>query len=278
MNVGRTEKQSDAIEAFRFYELKQQRIIMTKISDEKAGIDTIKESGESLKRRSFLKYSGLGLAASAAVLAGCDDTTLAPNKDGNLNANGRMAEDGSIDLGSGDIGILNYAYALEQLEAAFYTTVVAADGFSSRFNAEEQMILTDLMKHEVTHREFLKAALGDKAIPGLTPNFDAIDFTNRDTVLATAKTFEDLGVAAYNGAGKLIADVNYLLVAGKIVSDEARHAAAIRDVINPLSTDFSGDDVVDENGLDQAFMPMDVLAAAQPFIKEKINGSNLPTS
>jgi hypothetical protein len=30
-----------------------------------------------------------------------------------------------VPLGAGDIGLLNYAYALEQLEAAFYTTVVA---------------------------------------------------------------------------------------------------------------------------------------------------------
>ena len=30
----------------------------------------------------------------------------------------------AADLGSGDIGILNYAYALEQLEAAFYTMVI----------------------------------------------------------------------------------------------------------------------------------------------------------
>ncbi len=28
------------------------------------------------------------------------------------------------DLGSGDTGVLNYAYALEQLEAAFYTQAV----------------------------------------------------------------------------------------------------------------------------------------------------------
>jgi hypothetical protein len=28
-----------------------------------------------------------------------------------------------VDLGAGDTGVLNYAYALEQLEAAFYTEV-----------------------------------------------------------------------------------------------------------------------------------------------------------
>ena len=233
---------------------------------------------ESLERRAFLKYSGVSLAATAALFAGCEELGMGPDKKMNANANARTAEDGSVDLGSGDIGILNYAYALEQLEAAFYTTVVAQAGFSSRYNEEEQEILQDLRKHEVIHREFFKAALGDHAIQDLTPDFSTVDFSNRDSVLATAKTFEDLGVAAYNGAGKLLVNVNYLLVAGKIVSVEARHASAIRDVINPLSMDFAGVDVIDENGLDRAMMPLDVLAAAQPFIKEKINGMNLPTA
>ena len=252
---------------------------MSKISEEKAGSDFVNESLEPLKRRSFLKYSGLGVAASAALLIGCEDTLLSPGRDGKASANGRTAEDDeAVDLGSGDIGILNYAYALEQLEAAFYTAVVAQEGFSGRFTQEEKEILMDLKAHEVIHREFLKAALGEMAIQDLTPNFSAIDFSSKESVLNTAKVFEDLGVAAYNGAGKLIVDVNYLLVAGKIVSDEARHASAIRDVLNPLSMDFAGDDVIDENGFDKALMPMDVLAAAQPFIMEKINGSNLPTA
>jgi hypothetical protein len=45
------------------------------------------------------------------------------------------------------------------------------------------------------------------------------------------KALEDTGVAAYNGAGKLI--TNPLFVTGrKIVSVEARHASAIRSLIN----------------------------------------------
>jgi len=179
---------------------------------------------------------------------------------------------------SGDIGILNYAYALEQLEAAFYTMVVNHDGFNSMYNEEEQMIMKDLMAHEIIHREFLKTALGDNAIPGLTPNFDAVDFDSKESVLATAKTFEDLGVAAYNGAGQLLQNVDYLLVAGKIVSVEARHASAIRDVIEPKTTAFAGDDIINEQGLGVVMMPPEVLAAAQPFIMETIDGSDLPTS
>jgi hypothetical protein len=65
-------------------------------------------------------------------------------------------------------------------------------------------------------------------------------------------------------------------LAGKIVSVEARHAAYIRDLISNGS--FADSTVVDAMGLDKSRMPMEVLAIAAPFIKTKINASNLPTT
>ena len=38
---------------------------------------------------------------------------------------------GKVSLGSGDTGILNYAYALEQLEAAFYAEVMKGGYFAN---------------------------------------------------------------------------------------------------------------------------------------------------
>ncbi len=67
-----------------------------------------------------------------------------------------------------------------------------------------------------------------------------------------------------------------LLTAGKIVSVEARHAAAIRDLLQPTS--FAGSDVVDANGLDQAKTPAEVLTAADPFITTTVTANNLPTT
>ena len=174
----------------------------------------------------------------------------------------------AADLGEGDVGVLNYAYALEQLEAAFYTQVVETP--YTGITADETALLTDIRDHEVEHREFLKTALADGAIPALEVDFSAVDFTSRDSVLGTAKVFEDLGVAAYNGAGQLIETPDYLLAAGKIVSIEARHAAVIRDLLQPNSVAFAGDDVIDESGLDGAMEPAAVLAAADPFIKTDV--------
>src|SRR3546814_11287219 len=67
----------------------------------------------SVKRRQFLQYAGAGAAAAALVALGCKKDDPGPDMSGN-----------EFYFGSGDIAILNYAYALEQLEAAFYTEVV----------------------------------------------------------------------------------------------------------------------------------------------------------
>ena len=218
-------------------------------------------TSKPFSRRKFFGIVGAGTAIMA--------TAAACKKDDNNNNN-----DG-VNLGSGDTGILNYAYALEQLEAAFYTQVVMTP--YANIPTMEMEYLTDIRNHEVAHREFFKAALAGSAIVSLEVNFSSIDFTSRTSVLATDKAFEDLGDTAYNGAGQLISTTStgatYLTLAGKIVSVEARHAALIADLITPGS--FAN--TVDMNGLDMARTPSEVLAIAGAYIKTKINASNLPS-
>ena len=231
-------------------------------------------------RRSFLKISGLTLVGTSLLLAGCNDD----NKD-NVPMNQLPGvKNGVFDLGSGDFGVLTYAYALEQLEADFYTKVVNASGFTTNFTAQDQVVLTDLYRHEVIHKEFFKTALtgalpnpATQLLPALAFNYGALNFNSRTEVLATAKALEDTGVAAYNGAGKLLKSADYLLLAGKIVSVEARHASAIRSLINPNSKDFAGDDVVNvTTGLDVASKPSQVISVAAGFISTKFTAQYLP--
>ncbi|EEI93032.1 ferritin-like domain-containing protein [Sphingobacterium spiritivorum] len=218
---------------------------------------------ERLRRRDFLKFAGASAAGLAILgMSSCKDD------DDMVDMGGK-----EYYFGSGDIAILNYAYALEQLEAAFYIQVAASP--YSNISDWEKTLFTDIRDHEVAHREFFKAALGKNAIANLEFNFSAVNFSSRDSVLATAKAFEDLGVSAYNGAGWLIKDVNYLLLAGKIVSVEARHAALVRDLIDNGS--FANSEVIDSNGLDVAKSPTVVLQTAAPFIKSKISVQDLPT-
>jgi rubrerythrin len=211
-------------------------------------------------RRSFLRYTGASLAIGGLLLTSCsdDDDDVDPNS-------------GLIDVGAGDTGILNYAYALEQLEAAFYAQVVAGDYFKNAAtpNAEKQLF-SDLRDHEAIHAAFFKAAIASGRISdSLKTDFSKIDFGSRASVLQAAMAFEDLGVAAYNGAGRFITDNNYLTLAGKIVSVEARHAAAIREVLETNS--FVKDDVVEltgsnPRGTERSKRPPQVLETANQYL------------
>lgn len=218
---------------------------------------------EILKRRAFLRYAGAGAVITTLTITGCNNEDDMPMPDG---------EDG-IYFGQGDTAVLNYAYALEQLEAAFYTMVIETP--YNGITELEMLYLTDLRDHEIAHREFFKTALGSNAIADLEVDFSSINFGSRESVLATAKAFEDLGVSAYNGAGRLLEDVNLLALAGKIVSVEARHAALIRDLINNGS--FADSSVIDSNGLDTSRSPSEVLTIAATYITSKINVKDLPT-
>lgn len=231
--------------------------------------------GSNNSRRKFLKMGSMVVVGSGFLLSCSSD-------DDNIKM---LPEDEVFDLGSGDLGILNYAYALEQLEAAFYTSVLDGSYWAGA-SAEEKLILEDLYNHEVIHREFFKAAItgavnGDTSLvlPELEFDFSGVDFGDRASVLSTARVLEDTGVAAYNGAGKLLTTPDYLVLAGKIVSVEARHAAAIRSLFLDDPKAFAGDDVIDENGLDLAMTPSEILTAVGQtgFVKTAFTANQLPT-
>lgn len=242
---------------------------------ERAGGDEPNRRAKALLpgRRSVLKWSSYALLSALAFggkvpgLSLSDAIAQTPG-----GASSKM--EGAVDLGEGDVGILNYAYALEQLEAAFYAQVLKTP--YSGIDSTATAMLTTIRNHEIIHRELFKAALKKNAIPDLEVDFTKIDFGSKDSVLSTARTFEDLGVAAYNGAGQLLEKGEYLLLAGKIVSVEARHASAIRRLIGMSASAASmPDDAVDEKGLDKAMLPSEVLPKAAPFIKTKVTANEL---
>jgi hypothetical protein len=204
-------------------------------------------------RRRFLAL--LGVAGSVvflpSVFTACDDTNVT---DPTINPDNYR-----LDLRT-DTGILNYAFALEQLEAAFYTAALNSQTFAGLLDPQKEVI-GDLQKHEVIHRELLKQMLGTAAIPTIAFNAStmAAMMTDSATLLRTAQLLEDTGVAAYNGAGKYLTQAANLLVAAKIVSVEARHAAAIRDMRDSTGRLFAGDDVINGQGLDVKSEPSIVI-------------------
>ncbi|GAB3232312.1 hypothetical protein GCM10027346_19480 [Hymenobacter seoulensis] len=255
---------------------------MSELLDEKSAVE---KAGEGLRmplqRRSFLRFTGAGVVLTGLVLAGCSDSTLDDELAAAASSDSKDDNNRVVNVGSGDFGVLNFAYALEQLEAAFYAQVLLGRYYAGA-SAAERSAFKDIEAHERIHRNFLQAGIaanGGTPIKDLEPDFSSIDFGSRTSVLGAAKAFEDLGVAAYNGAGPLISNPVFLGLAGKIVSVEARHAALIRDLIQYGS--FVGPDVVDAStGLEKSMRPAQVAAMANKYLKpgSKINVSKLPRS
>ncbi len=143
--------------------------------------------------------------------------------------------------GTGITGIiddtLNFALTLEYIESNFYIKGVATAGLIPTPAA--MGALTTIRDHEAAHVNFLRTAitsLGATPVSFTAAQFDFTAhgtfptvFSDYDTFLAVAQTFEDTGVRAYKGqAGNLISNNDVLTAALNIHSVEARHASHIR--------------------------------------------------
>jgi len=227
----------------------------------------------ALGRRRFLALGGAG--AAGLVIAGCGDDGEMPAQTQPPPQREPMQQ-GEVTLDfSTPIGVLNYAFALENLESAFYAMANAQ--LYDDASEQEMEILTAIGAHEQVHVDFLGAVLGDDALQGLEVNFEMVDFGNRDSVFQTALTFENLGVGAYNGAAKYLAVLaaeqelagTALQAAGDIVAVEARHASIIGAEIAA-----GQDEQFAPTAFDEALEPMAVIEAAQPFIRQQVAVTN----
>lgn len=222
-----------------------------------AGVDANRVS-----RRRFLGYAGAlaGVGLLAGGLASCSKE--------------EDPWEGSVDLGSADNGLLNLIFAVTQVQAAFYSQALVTPYIG--MSALETTYITDIRNHEIARRELLRKLLGGAAIADVTPNFEALDFVKRTSVLDNAKRLEDIGISAYNGIANLLDSPPFIELNAKMASVEARHAAAIRDLI--LMGSFSDPEMDRDRGLDLARDPMGVLSLLNAYIKERLNPTHLPTS
>jgi rubrerythrin len=193
----------------------------------------------SASRRTLLKWGMLGVGT--AVLATLPSVVSA-----------RPAQRvKTLVFNADDIGILNFALLLEELESAFYILALRSGKIT---DPKEYDYLKAISKHEATHVRFLRKVLDDNTL------FDTQDLRlsvnglnavlkNRKTILNTAVALEDTGVHAYNGAGTQIKDPTYLLAAGSIVSIEARHSVGVRALLGRPSTQPTSEDVIPKEKL-----------------------------
>jgi hypothetical protein len=154
-----------------------------------------------------------------------------------------------------DLDILNFALTLEYLETNFYQVKAKAVGLGGAAKSLANTFGSEEAEHVSALTAAIKAGGGK---PVKMPAF-AFPVTNQTTFLKLAYTLENVGVAAYNGAGPALKSKALLAAAGSIVQVEARHAASIG-----LLTNQS---VVPNGGFDKPMTKAQVLKAAGPLIR-----------
>ncbi len=221
-------------------------------------------------RRNFLKYAGMVGVGGLMALGGvaCDDggdtvtptdgaTAAAPTESQEPTVEATDDADAGAQVPESDLGILNYALTLEFLEADFYKRGIQAKAVSGR----EMELIKAIGGHEAAHVQALMQTiedLGGKPVSAPGTKYPAGTFDSRDKFLATASTFEELGVTAYHGQVTKVKTPDILGAAAAIAGVESRHAAVLAKMIgNPP---FPAP-------LEKSQSMQQVLKAAQPFIK-----------
>jgi hypothetical protein len=200
---------------------------------------------------------------------------------------------------SKDEKILNYALALETLEADLYrqalnlaagkepttaldpsgngySLTIDPGGLSPAKTAAGFAYLVEFAAVEAAHRDFLISAISAAGGTPISPNpggYTAPFGTDLQQILEVIRDVEETGVRAYLGVVEFISNKELRQTAGTIYSTEARHSAVINWVIGlpigPSRERYDSVAVFDEHG-DNNFehwqTPHQILTAVKPFM------------
>ena len=144
------------------------------------------EKGFDLSRRRFFQLAG-GITGAGLVLSAC-----------------RTTPPSTTYVGSGDAGLLNMMYIVEQVQAGFYTQAAITPYYG--ITTSESSCFIDLRDQAIAHSEYLAALLGTNAAKPIVLNLSLAIFADRTSTLANAYGIADLAVGGYNGAARLQQD------------------------------------------------------------------------
>jgi rubrerythrin len=225
--------------------------------------EAITRSAETeLDRRklfAMMGIAGVG-AATLAATAGAGTAFAAAPQDATSDAS--------------DASILNFALNLEYLEAEFYLRATTGAGLPENMttglgtrggvsggrkvhfaSSRIRKYAEEIAKDEKEHVSFLRGALGASAVSrpaislnasftaaaraaGIVSSKQTFDpYSSETHFLFAAFLFEDVGVTAYKGAARLLANKTYLDAAAGILAVEAYHAGIIRTKLYDIAAD-----------------------------------------
>ena len=215
----------------------------------------------SSRKRFFTMLGGAGaVGAFSVALAACGDD----DKKGSSTPAAAASDDAG---NTSDLAILNYALTLEFLEAEFYKEVIASGLVK---DPKVGSIAKKFGETEQEHVDALRATiekLGGTPVKAPKTNFGPTLDKGLMAVLNAAADVENLGAAAYLGAAGRITNKEVLAAALAIHSVEARHAAALNQLLGRGCGGKGGlkgtlPDGAFGKGMDEA----SVLAAVKPFL------------
>jgi rubrerythrin len=220
-------------------------------------LDELRDDASS--RKKFLKMTGGAGAAGALslLIAACGGSD---KKDTTTPAADTQSQSSAHQSG-GDVAIVNYALTLEYLEAEFYKEVLASGVIK---DAKVGALATRFGETEQAHVEALTAAvkkLGGTPAAKPQTRFQPIIDGGPTKILRTAAAVENLGAAAYLGQAGRIKSKEILAAALSIHSVEARHAAALNELIG---AGFKGS--LPDGAFATPMSMAQVLKQVQPFI------------
>jgi rubrerythrin len=163
-------------------------------------------TGAAIPRRRFLQLAG-GSVAAAALLAACGD--------------GGASIDTS-EFGEGDIGILNFALALEHVNSAFYAALIEAKVLAYAPQELSEWSAVQEEEHVVALSKEVKK-LGGKPV---APPETSFSFDDEEDAMAQVDELENAIAAGYLGQLLKVKGeaAQNLMIA--IHTVEARHAAS----------------------------------------------------
>ena len=130
---------------------------------------------------------------------------------------------------AGDLAVVNFALVLEYFEEDFYRQALAKNVVSG----SARRLFEEIYENEQAHVKSLEVtarSLGKAAAPPQT-NFGEVFAAGQGRTLRVAADFENTGAGAYLGQAKNARSDAVLAAALSIHTVEARHAAAVNDLI-----------------------------------------------